>query len=168
MTRELLIKMARDVISHGKANTIAKADDFYKMPSSVYFDKQRNEDEKSLIFKRIPIVLGPSAEIPNVGDFKTMDIVNTPIIISRSKDGSVKGFMNTCMHRGSPITFEESGNTMRLTCPYHGWTYNNDGKLMGIASENDFGDVDKECFNLISFPVPEICLTTKTSSEYLN
>ena len=37
MTRELLIKMARDVISHGKANTIAKADDFYKMPSSVYF-----------------------------------------------------------------------------------------------------------------------------------
>ena len=97
MTRELLIKMARDVISHGKANTIAKADDFYKMPSTVYFDKQRNEDEKSLIFKRIPIVLGPSAEIPNVGDFKTMDIVNTPIIISRSKDGSVKGFMNTCM-----------------------------------------------------------------------
>ena len=72
MTRELLIKMARDVISHGKANTIAKADDFYKMPSSVYFDKQRNEDEKNLIFKRIPIVLGPSAEIPNVGDFKTM------------------------------------------------------------------------------------------------
>ena len=155
MTRELLIKMARDVISHGKANTIAKADDFYKMPSSVYFDKQRNEDEKNLIFKRIPIVLGPSAEIPNVGDFKTMDIVNTPIIISRSKDGSVKGFMNTCMHRGSPITFEESGNTMRFTCPYHGWTYNNDGKLMGIASEHDFGDVDKECFNLISFPVYE-------------
>ena len=48
MTRELLIKMARDVISHGKANTIAKADDFYKMPSSVYFDEQRNQDEKSV------------------------------------------------------------------------------------------------------------------------
>ena len=41
MTRDLLIKMARDVISHGKANTIAKADDFYKMPSSVVWEKKR-------------------------------------------------------------------------------------------------------------------------------
>ena len=60
MTRELLIKMARDVISHGKANTIAKADDFYKMPSSVYFDEKRNQDEKDLIFC-FEIICSPSA-----------------------------------------------------------------------------------------------------------
>ena len=80
MSRETLVRMARDVLSHGHAKTIAKADDFYKLPASVYFDKTRNQQEKDLIFKRLPIVLGPSAEIANAGDFKTMEIVGTTII----------------------------------------------------------------------------------------
>ncbi len=155
MSRETLVRMARDVLSHGHAKTIAKADDFYKLPASVYFDQTRNQQEKDLIFKRLPIVLGPSAEIANAGDFKTMEIVGTPIILTRTADGSVKGHLNTCAHRGALISSEKSGNAKRFTCPYHGWTYSNEGKLIGVASSHDFGEIDKNCFNLISFPVYE-------------
>ena len=45
-----------------------------------------------------------------------------------------------------------TGNQRRFSCPYHGWTYNDEGALMGVASAHEFGDIDKSCNGLISLP----------------
>jgi phenylpropionate dioxygenase-like ring-hydroxylating dioxygenase large terminal subunit len=66
----------------------------------------------------------------------------------------VRAFLNICTHRAA-ILAEGSGNASRFTCPYHGWTFTSQGKLMGITSRSDFGEVDMTALGLRQFPLLE-------------
>ncbi len=153
--RAELGEMLKDTIKHAKAGTIEQTPSVMRIPASNYFDPARFEREVERIFKRVPLMLAPGCEIPNPGDFKTMEVVGVPVLLSRGQDGKVRAFVNSCTHRGANVATAPTGNTRRFMCPYHGWTYNEDGKLMGIAMPNDFGEVDKSCLNLKRLPVAE-------------
>lgn len=135
-----------------------------RIKSSSYTDKDQFDAEIELIFKRVPLMLAFTAELPNPGDYKTMDAVGMPVLITRDKTGSVRAFLNVCSHRGAPVA-EGKGNCSRFTCKYHAWTFGNDGKLIGIAESGTFGEVDKAGMGLRQLPCEEragmifVCLT---------
>lgn len=154
MSREKLIEMTRSLVAHGAADTMEYADEVVRVPASAYTDEDLFEREKRQIFRRLPLMVAPSCEIPQAGDYKAMDICGVPLLLTRKKDGTVGAFLNMCKHRGNPLA-EGTGNATRLMCGYHGWTYKNDGTLLGVASPQDFGAIDKAEFCLTRFPVYE-------------
>jgi phenylpropionate dioxygenase-like ring-hydroxylating dioxygenase large terminal subunit len=141
------------------------------VPSSSYTDPDQWEAEMELIFKRVPLMLAFTAEMPNPGDYKAMDAVGLPVLISRNKAGEVNAFLNVCAHRGAPVANEGHGNCVRFTCKYHSWTYGQDGKLIGISEASKFGDVDKSQRGLRQLPCEEragmifVCLTPDTPMD---
>lgn len=154
MARQQLIDMTRSLVAHGDAGTMELADEVVRVPASAYTDEALFEREKRQIFRRLPLMVAPSCEIPQPGDFKAMDICGVPLLLTRQKDGSVGAFLNMCTHRGNPLA-AGSGNASRFTCGYHGWTFKNDGDLIGVSSPQDFGAIDKAAHCLTRFPVYE-------------
>ena len=147
--------MVRHGVAHAAAGTIDLVEHVMKLPASVYTDPDRFKVEVDRIFKRLPLMLAPSCEIPNPGDFKTMQVAGIPILLQRGQDGTVRSFFNSCSHRGTNVATAETGNASRFTCPYHGWTFGQDGALIAIASAHDFGEIDKSCYGLTALPVAE-------------
>jgi Rieske 2Fe-2S family protein len=92
------------------------------------------------------IFAGHESQIPESGDFKVLNVANESAIIIRSKEGTLNAFANVCRHRGSLVCLEKQGSTRKFKCPYHGWVYNIDGKL--IAARNMPSDFDKADYSL--------------------
>lgn len=155
MSREQLIEMARNNMAHGDAGTLPQTDDVLHVPVGNYFEQERWQAEKDKVFKRMPLMLATTAEVREVGDYKSMVVSGVPVLISRNGEGKIKAFVNMCSHRGAQIMDEGTGNTHRFTCPYHAWTYNPDGELTGIFANKDFGDIDKSCYGLEELPCLE-------------
>ena len=135
------------------------------VPSASYTDKDQWKAEIELVFKRVPLMLAFTAELPKPGDYKAMDAVGMPVLINRDKAGKVRAFLNVCSHRAAPVASEGHGNCARFTCKYHGWTYGQDGKLIGVAEAGTFGTIDKAGHGLRELPCEEragmifVCLT---------
>jgi len=105
-----------------------------RVPYFVYEDSDLYEAEQELIF-RGPVwnFLGLDVEVPSPGDYMTRQIGDTPVIIARDSDDSIKAVVNRCAHKGSMICYQPSGNAPALTCPYHNWVYDFDGRLQSVA-----------------------------------
>ncbi len=155
MGKEQLIQIARENIAHAKAGTIDIADEVREIPAANYFDPDRFDAEVDKVFKRMPLVLAPTAQLPNDGDYKSMTVVGLPILLTRGADGVVRGFINSCTHRGTNVVLEGTGNAKRFTCGYHGWTFDREGNLRAVASNDEFGDIDKSCYGLTPLRVFE-------------
>ena len=142
-----------------------QADNTMRVPTRSYTDHDQWRAEMELIFKRVPLMLAFTAEMPNPGDYKAMEAVGLPILISRDKEGKVRAFLNVCSHRSAPVASEGHGNCPRFVCKYHGWTFGQDGRLIGVAESRTFGDVDKAGLGLRRLPCEEkagmifVCLT---------
>ncbi|MEQ8410529.1 MAG: aromatic ring-hydroxylating dioxygenase subunit alpha [Erythrobacter sp.] len=154
MSREQLVDMTRSLVAHGEADTMELTDEVVRVPASAYTDPEQFEQEKRNIFRRLPLMVAPSCELPEPGDYKAMDICGVPLLLSRQKDGQIAAFLNMCTHRGNPLA-SGTGKASRFTCGYHGWTFRQDGDLLGVASPQDFGKVDKAAHCLKRFPVLE-------------
>jgi carnitine monooxygenase subunit len=155
MPREELVDIARHVINHGKAGTMDQADGIMKLPAANYYDEGLFALEMDRIFHRLPIILAPGCELAEAGDFKTIEVAGTSVLLTRGKDKVVRGFMNACTHRGATLEREECGNRSRFSCPYHGWTFNQEGRLVGVSAQQDFGNFDKDEYGLKEIPVHE-------------
>ena len=107
------------------------------------------------IFQTLPLMAAMTIEIPNPGDYKSLEITGVPILVTRCKDGKVNAFRNVCTHRGAIITEPGIGNKSRFSCPYHGWTYSNNGDLIGVTDKEKFGDFDSSCHGLSKLPCKE-------------
>lgn len=154
MAQDNLVSMTRSLVAHGMAGTMELADEVVRIPASSYTDPALFELEKRQIFRRLPLMVAPSCELPEPGDYKAMDICGVPLLLTRQKDGTVGAFLNMCTHRGNPVA-SGTGKANRFTCGYHGWTFKNDGDLIGVASPQDFGAIDKAAHCLTRFPVYE-------------
>ncbi|MCW1384477.1 aromatic ring-hydroxylating dioxygenase subunit alpha [Novosphingobium sp. KCTC 2891] len=150
-----IARIMRHSVQHARDNTYELVDEVLKVPASNYTDPGRFKLEVDRIFHRLPLMLAPSCELPNPGDFKTMDVAGVPVLLTRGQDGKVRSFINSCTHRGTNVATAPTGNARRFTCPYHGWTFGQNGELLAIASAADFGEVDKSCLSLKALPVAE-------------
>ncbi|MDE2341693.1 MAG: Rieske (2Fe-2S) protein, partial [Alphaproteobacteria bacterium] len=125
--------VAEHMLDYVENDKTFMTDKFMRVPARSYTDPNQWAAEIELIFKRVPLMLALTCEMPKPGDYKAMEAVGMPVLISRGKDGVARAFLNVCTHRGAPVAKEGHGNCPRFTCIYHGWTYGPDGKLIGVA-----------------------------------
>ena len=104
-----------------------------RIPFDWYTDEALYAREQANIFRGAAWSFAAlSAEIPNVGDYKTSTIGDAPIVLVRAKDGTCTAVENRCAHRGVQFCYRTHGNAKTFQCPYHQWTYDLKGKLIGV------------------------------------
>jgi nitrite reductase/ring-hydroxylating ferredoxin subunit len=124
-------------------------------PVSSYTSSEMAAREWEQFFQKTPHVLGLAADLPEVGSFFTSQELGKPILCTRAKDGAFKAFLNVCRHRGTIVENEVRGKKKAFQCPFHGWTYDLEGTLVGIPKESQFGEIDRACHSLVSLPAVE-------------
>jgi benzoate/toluate 1,2-dioxygenase alpha subunit len=132
-------------VEHTNGNGIARLDammhedtvnHIYQLDRSAFTDEQLFELELKYIFEGNWVYLAHESQIPNVNDFLTVYIGRQPVVITRSKDGKLNALANTCTHRGAVLCRFKKGNRSSFTCPFHGWTFSNSGKLLKVKDQS--------------------------------
>ena len=153
---------ARDILRRSLAHIADKTTDMADGPmplhKSVYTDEARHAAEIEHLFLGHPIVAGLSGDCPEPGDVFVFDAAGPSIIVARGKDGEVRAFRNMCTHRGARLIEETepwSGRAPRITCPFHAWTFDASGKLVGQPGKRAFADCAIGARDLIELPCAE-------------
>ena len=111
----------------------------YRCKREMFTDPDLFELEMTHIFEGNWIYLAHESQIPNVNDFLTTTMGRQPIFIARNKAGELNAFLNACSHRGAMLCRHKTGNRASYTCPFHGWTFNNSGKLLKVKDPSAAG-----------------------------
>ncbi len=104
------------------------------LASKWYICPEIYERERNLIFKPAWWLLGPTLELSNRGDYICDRISGWPVFAIRSSDGNIRAFLNVCRHRGASLLQNGSGSASSIRCPYHGWLYDDQGKLLNAPN----------------------------------
>ena len=155
MKHEAQIKVLEELIDMIDNKRSPDAGRMVKNPTAQYVCKERAEKEWDLLFQNHAQIIGMSGDLPEPGSFFTLNDLEIPILATRDKEGKFHAFVNACRHRGAVLTEEERGKQHRFSCPFHAWTYNSEGELLGIRAPKDFGEVDKSCHGLVELPSQE-------------
>src|ERR1700733_1656474 len=117
-----------------------------------------NEDifwqEQEQIFRRCWLFLGHESQVPNPGDFYIARMGTEEVVVVRDrKDKQIRAFLNSCRHRGEKVCRYDQGSALVFTCPFHAWTYDTSGRLVGASGENNpisyGGALDKKEWGLV-------------------
>ncbi|ALQ02622.1 p-cumate dioxygenase large subunit (CmtAb) [Pseudomonas brassicacearum] len=118
----------------------------FRVRRAAYKSQEIFELEQKQIFEKVWLYIGHGSELKKNGDYKTRRLANRDLIFMRDKQGGVVVFYNSCSHRGAKLCRETSGNTRNIVCPYHGWVFNTEGKLLSLKNETGFSeDLNKDC-----------------------
>ena len=117
--------------------------DGWSLPAWTYADPEFFEAEKERVFAPSWQVVCHQSDVPEPGDWHTLDYLGESVIVIRGKDLALRAFTNVCRHRGSRVVDGASGCAKRLVCPYHAWTYDLDGTLVGVPDSASYPGLDK-------------------------
>ena len=155
MRRSEYLNLAARLLRHVDNGTTDSADDVKYIPVQNYVDPVRWQREMDTIFRRLPLMLAFTCEMREPGDYKSLEVVGVPVLIVRGQDDRVRAFIGVCSHRGTLLTEESKGSCEQFTCPYHGWTYDDRGALIGVAGRRKFGEIDTVSRSLTELPSVE-------------
>jgi len=146
------VELARRLLENCEANHGDYGDRPMKVPASAYSDPARWAIEMEQVFRRSPLVVALSCDVPDQGSYQTVDIAGRSILTVRGDDGVARTFLNVCRHRGAPVA-DGCGQARRFTCPYHAWSYDTRGALVGVPGREAFDDLDVS--GLVELPTHE-------------
>ncbi len=149
------VEQGRKLLAYKAARTTALADAIYRHNVSDYTCPGQAAKEREIFFGRWPISIGLSGLLPNPGDYLTHDHTGKPLLLVRQQDGSLRGFMNVCRHRGARVAEGQGNRKAGFTCPYHGWTYGLGGDLAARPEERAFEGMPRAGHGLVPIPVLE-------------
>jgi phenylpropionate dioxygenase-like ring-hydroxylating dioxygenase large terminal subunit len=112
------------------------------LPGHRYTSAAFFAEEWERMWTKVWLLLGREDEMPEPGDYQVEEVGPESILMVRQRDGSVKAFYNVCQHRGNRLKYDSFGSTDRLTCVYHGWQYDLDGRLLYAQDPEDFPQGD--------------------------
>lgn len=107
------------------------------IPAHIYNDREIFELERDRLFSRAWLFIGHESEIPSNGDYVVRRLLDDSFILTRDSAGEVRAMFNMCLHRGMQVCRAEMGNASNFRCPYHGWSYRNDGRIIGLPFHQD-------------------------------
>ncbi len=154
MDRNEELAVGRRLLGHIDGRTTDLASELFRNRVINYSCRDRAAAERDRLFRRQPIFMGLSTRLPKPGDYLTEDVAGMPVLMTRGADGQVKAFANICRHRGAPVA-QGCGNARAFTCPYHGWTYDTAGKLLGTTDKMGFAGLDLGAHGLVRLPAAE-------------
>jgi phenylpropionate dioxygenase-like ring-hydroxylating dioxygenase large terminal subunit len=154
MDRQEELTVGRRLIGHIDGRTTDLADALFRNRTVNYSCRERAALERDKLFRGLPIFMGLSTRLPKPGDYVTEDVAGMPVLLTRGADGQVRAFANICRHRGAPVA-SGCGNARAFTCPYHGWTYDSAGKLLGTTDKVGFAGLDTATHGLVPLPAAE-------------
>jgi glycine betaine catabolism A len=123
----------------------------HTLPQPFYGDPELYAFDTRTVLTRSWFMLGFEAELSAPGAYLSVALGPHPVLIVRGRDGVIRGFHNTCRHRGAQICPEGAGLAPRIVCPYHRWTYDLDGRLLAASRMAD--DLDLKTHGLIPIRV---------------
>lgn len=115
----------------------------HRVHRRLYTDPALFELEMTRVFAASWCYLAHESQLTAPGDYVTTTIGRRPVIVTRGADGEVRALLNRCTHRGAVLVADGSGCSKRFTCPYHGWTFANDGRLVGLPFPADHPSNDR-------------------------
>ena len=118
------------------------------IPAGRYVDPRFHQLEQDHIWRKSWLLAAHIDEIPEAGSYMLWENAGQPVVIVHAASGVINAFYNTCSHRGAPVVTEARGKARRLTCKYHGWSYDHEGELRGMRDPEDFRDFDMSCRGL--------------------
>ena len=156
MQRQTEITLLDELLTLQEAKT-PYLDEHWERPDlERYLSAERFTLEREQISRRLPQIAALSAELPGPGDFLTLEMAGQPLLLVRDEAGQARAFFNVCRHRGARLVGDPSGCRQRFSCPYHAWTWNNSGELIGVPHEKSgFPQLDRGEFSLSALPCQE-------------
>ena len=154
MERQEELAVGKRLFGHIDAGTTDLADALFRNRTINYSCRERAALERQRLFRDLPIFMGLSTRLAKPGDFVAEDVAGMPVLMTRGADGEVRAIANICRHRGAPVA-QGCGNARAFTCPYHGWTYDNAGKLLGTTDKVGYAGLDVASHGLVQLPAVE-------------
>src|SRR5271170_217488 len=135
---------------HGEPAALMNADlSGFSLPGWIYRDPDFLEAEKERVFATSWQVICHLNDIPNPGDYHTLEFLGEPLVAVRGLDGGVRAFFNICRHRGARLLDGGAGHCPgRIVCPYHAWTYDLYGQLNAVPRRKEFADFSPAAYGL--------------------
>jgi len=125
----------------------------WSLEQRFYTDPDIYRLEIDQIVMRNWIFAGHQSQLAERGDFKVFNLAGESAIIVRGQDNEIRAFANVCRHRGSVVCLAQSGNARRFECPYHAWTYDTEGKLIGARDMGSDFDKGKHGLHSVSIEI---------------
>ncbi|MAZ87804.1 MAG: hypothetical protein CL693_09160 [Cellvibrionaceae bacterium] len=154
MNRQTELRLIKEILALKQEGKTQYHESTQTLSTERYISEQWYQKEQDALFKNRPMAIGLANEIPEIGDYQAIDWVNgISLLVVRDKNNQVRVFANACRHRNSRLVDNNSsGCKRRFSCPYHAWTYNTEGELIGAPEfESGFSDLDKKNLGLIEF-----------------
>jgi phenylpropionate dioxygenase-like ring-hydroxylating dioxygenase large terminal subunit len=153
MDREQLIDLTRRALKLARDKTTDLASSQYRVAAEAYTSVERFDQDKAMLTAS-PQLVGYSSELPGPATYCTKTVMGRSVVLTRGVDGNVRAFDNVCLHRQSQIA-QGCGSARRLACPYHSWTYDLDGNLVGVPGKEGFPESQPGTQRLTELPAAE-------------
>ena len=153
MIRKIATSLNRRLLSNVKNNTTDCVEGEMRESAQAFTCTDRHIRERSALFYDTPQPVAFAGEIAGPGSYLALDVVDVPVLLTRTQYGELHAFVNACSHRGARVA-DGCGESARLVCQFHGWCYSHSGELLGRPQEDCF-DSDKESLSLQRLPVSE-------------
>ena len=155
MQKEEQVRLLKGLINYLETGTNVDAGGIMQTPTDTYTSEERFSEEWNKFFRDYPQIVGMTGDLAEPGTFFTREDFGIPLLATRDEKGKFRAFANVCAHRGVVVENEKKGKKTKFSCPFHGWTYDNSGKLIGFPKPDHFGNIDKTCYGLTELPCME-------------
>jgi phenylpropionate dioxygenase-like ring-hydroxylating dioxygenase large terminal subunit len=153
MDRDQLIDLTRRALKLARDKTTDMMPAECRIPADTYTSFERHRRDSALV-AAAPQLVGYASELPGHGTYCSKIVMGRSILMTRAADGMVRAFDNVCLHRQSRIA-DGCGSARRLACPYHSWTYDLEGHLVGVPGKDGFPETSSGSVKLTELPAAE-------------
>jgi len=153
MDRDQLIDLTRRALKLARDKTTDLAAGEHMVDATDYTCLAQHARDRAMLMAS-PQLVGYVSELPAPGAYCTKTVMGRSVLLTRTSDGTVRAFNNVCLHRQSQVV-TGCGSAKRFTCPYHAWTYDNTGTLVGLPGREGFPDITVKSDGLTELPAVE-------------